>query len=254
MSEGLRILIVDDDRSMTQTLVDILTLKGHEAVEAVSGPEAIDKARARTFDLVLSDVKMPGMNGVELQRELRRVQPGLPVVLMTAYAVEELIQQGLAEGVIDAMEKPLDLQRLLDFLTRLAESRIITVVDDDPTFCQTLGDILERHGFRVVMITDPHTDVEQIVGEAQIILLDMKLDRTGGQDILQRIRAHSPDLPVLLVTGYRQEMSTAIQDALELGAYACLHKPLDVSELLRTLALVCLEELRKERIQERTTS
>jgi CheY-like chemotaxis protein len=229
---------------MTHTLADILALKGHETAEAASGPQAMEQARARTFDLVLSDIRMPGMNGVELHRELCRVQPGVPLVLMTAYASEELTRQGLEEGVIAAVDKPLNLQRLLDFLGRLAESRTITVVDDDPAFCQTLGDVLERRGFRVATITDPHADVEQIVDQAQIILLDMKLNRIGGEDVLRRIRARYPDLPVLLVTGYRQEMATAIQRALELGAYVCLYKPLDIPELLRTLAQVRLGELR----------
>jgi DNA-binding NtrC family response regulator len=244
MSDRLRILIVDDDRNISHTLADILALKGHETAQAASGPEAIEQAQARTFDLVLSDIRMPGMNGVELHRELRRIQPGLPVVLMTAYPVEELIHQGLKEGVIDAVDKPLDIQRLLDFLDRLAESRTLTVVDDDPAFCQTLGGILEQRGFRVVTITDPHTDVEQIVDEAQIILLDMRLENIGGEAVLRGIRARDPDLPVLLVTGYRQEMSGAIQRALDVGAFACLYKPLDIPELLRTLAQVRLGEMR----------
>jgi len=244
MSSRLRILIVDDDRNMTHTLADILALKGHETAEAASGPEAIEQARARTFDLVLSDIRMPGMNGVELHRELRRVQPGLPLVLMTAYAAKELIRQGLEEGVIDAVDKPLDIQRLLDFLDRLAESRTITVVDDDPAFCQTLSDMLERSGFRVATITDPYADVEQVVDEAQFILLDIKSDHIGGEDALRRIRARYPDLRGLLVTGYRQEMSTAMRSALELGAYPCLYKPLGIPELLLTLAQVRLEQLR----------
>jgi len=184
------------------------------------------------------------MNGVELHRELRRVQPGLPLVLMTAYAAKELIRQGLEEGVIDAVDKPLDIQRLLDFLDRLAESRTITVVDDDPAFCQTLSDMLERSGFRVATITDPYADVEQVVDEAQFILLDIKSDHIGGEDALRRIRARYPDLRGLLVTGYRQEMSTAMRSALELGAYPCLYKPLGIPELLLTLAQVRLEQLR----------
>jgi two-component system response regulator HydG len=244
MSDSLRILIVDDDQSMTHTLADILTLKGHHMVEAASGPQAIEEARAMTFDLVLSDIRMPGMDGVELHRELRRIQPGLPMVLMTAYSAEELIQQGLEEGVIGAVDKPLDIQMVLDFLASLAEPRTIAVVDDDPIFCQTLGDILERLGFCVVTICDSHFGVEQLGLEAQVILLDMKLNQIGGQDIVRRLKAHYPGLPVLLVTGYRDEMSTAIQSALELGAYACLHKPLDIPELLRTLAQMRLGELR----------
>lgn len=240
----LRILIVDDDQTMTHTLADILTFNGYDVVQASSGSQAIEEAKAEAFDLVLSDIKMPHMNGVDLYRELVRLQPGLPLVLMTAYAAQDLIQQGLDEGVVDALEKPLDLPLLLDFLAWFAESRTITVMDDDPGFCQTMNDILERHGFRVLTITDPHTDIEQLVDEAQIILLDVKLNHVDGAEVFRRIRARCPDLPVLLVTGYQQEMNDAIQRALELGAYTCLYKPLDIRELLEALARVRLVALR----------
>jgi len=244
MSDKLRILIVDDDRRMTHTLADILVLAGHEVAEATSGPEAIMKAHAMMFDCVLSDVKMPGMNGLDLFRALRNIQPGLPVVLMTAYAADNIIRQGLEEGVIAALEKPLDLQLLLEFCASLAKFRTITVVDNDPAFCQTLGDILELRGFRVVKVSENYTDVERIADDAQIILLDMKLDHINGQDVMQEIRAHYPDIPVVLITGYRQEMSAAIQLALDLNAYACLYKPLIIPELLQTIAEVRLGQLR----------
>jgi two-component system response regulator HydG len=244
MSHKLRILIVDDDRRMTHTLADILVLAGHEVVEATSGPDAILKANTMIFDCALSDIKMPGMNGLDLYRELRKIQPGLPVVLMTAYAADNIVRQGLEEGVITAMEKPLDIQLLLAFCASLAKSRTIAVVDNDPIFCQTLGDILELRGFRVVKVSEAFTDVERIAADTQIILLDMKLNHINGREVLEEIRAQYPDLPVLLITGYRQEMSAAIQCALDLNAYACLYKPLILPELLQTIAEVRLGQLR----------
>jgi DNA-binding NtrC family response regulator len=245
MSDKLRILIVDDDRRMAHTLADILILDGHVVTEVNSGSEAILKAHDLVFDCVLSDIKMPGMNGLELYRELRRIQPGLPIILMTAYAAESLIHQGLDEGVIAALEKPLDLQLLLAFFASMLKSRTIAVVDNDPAFCQTLGDILQARGFRVVKISEGYTDVVRMAAEAQIILLDMKLNHINGQDVLQDIRAQYPELPVLLITGYRQEMAAAIQRALDLNAYTCLYKPLAIPELLQAISDVRLNQLRK---------
>lgn len=71
MSQKLRILIVDDDRRMTHTLADILSLSGYEPVEVWSGPEALEKVRTQTFNCVLTDVRMSDMDGVELHRQLR---------------------------------------------------------------------------------------------------------------------------------------------------------------------------------------
>jgi CheY-like chemotaxis protein len=244
MSQKLRILIVDDDRRMTHTLADILSLSGYEPVEAWSGPEALEKVRTQTFNCVLTDVRMPGMDGVELHRQLRLVQPGLPVVLMTAYAADEIVRQGLDEGVVGVFDKPFDLNQLLNFFTSLAKNRIVAIVDDDPNFCKTLGDLLQPRGFSVVQITDPHTDVDLMASQAQVILLDMKLNQINGLEVLREFRLRYPALPVLLVTGYRQEMSAVIQAALDIGAYTCLYKPLEIPALLQTLAQLQLKRLR----------
>jgi len=244
MNQKLRILIVDDDQRMTRTLADILTLAGHEPTEAWSGPQALEKIRAQAFDCVLTDVRMPGMDGVEFHRQLRQSQPGLPLVLMTAYAADETIRRGLEEGVVGILDKPLDITHLLGFFTSLARNRVIAIVDDDPAFCLTLGDILRQRGFSVAQITDPHTDVELMAAESQVILLDMKLNHVGGLEILKNIRARYQSLPVLLVTGYRQEMAAAIQAALEINAYTCLYKPLKIPSLLETLSQIQLDRLR----------
>ncbi len=244
MNQKLRILIVDDDQHMTHTLADILSLAGHETVEASSGPEALEKAGVLPFDCILTDVRMPEMNGVELHRHLHQTQPGLPVVLMTAYATDELIHQGLDEGVAGVLDKPLDMKRLLRFFSALAENRSIVVVDDDARFCRTLSDILDRQGFRVAQITDPHMEVEQIISNAQIILLDMKLNHINGLDILKKIRALDPALPVLLVTGYQLEMATVIQGALEFQISACLYKPLEIPKLLNWLTTMQRDRIR----------
>jgi len=244
MNPKLRILIVDDDLRMTRTLADILALSGHEAVEAWSGPDALEKIRTQAFDCVLTDVRMPGMDGVEFHHQLRQFQPGLPVALMTAYASDEIIRQGLEEGVVGVFDKPLDMAQLLGFFASLARNRIIAIVDDDPAFCRTLGDILRQRGFEVKQITDPHADVELMASESQVILLDMKLNGRGGLDVLKEIRARYPSLPVLLVTGYRQEMAETIRAAQEIGAYACLYKPLEIPTLLEKLTQLQLARLR----------
>jgi len=244
MNNNLRILIVDDDSRMTRTLSDILFLSGHTAVEASSGPEALAKIRAQAFDCVVTDVRMPGMDGVEFHRQLRQSQPGLPVILMTAYAADEIIRQGLEEGVVGVLDKPLDLTLLLGFFASLARNRVIAIVDDDPTFCRTLGDILLQRGFIVAQITDPHADVDSMASQSQVILLDMKMNGTNGLEVLKGIRARYPALPVLLVTGYRQEMAAVIQAALEISAYTCLYKPLEIPALLQTLSQLQLKRLR----------
>lgn len=244
MNPKLRILIVDDDKRVTRTLSDILTLSGYETEEAWSGTDALEKIGAQAFDCILTDVRMPGMNGVEFHHQLRQSQPGLPVVLMTAYASDEIIRQGLENGVVGIFDKPLDITYLLGFFDSLARNHIIAIVDDDPVFCRTLSDILHQRGFNVAQITDPHAEVELMASGSQVILLDMKLNGRNGLEVLKEIRARYPSLPVLLVTGYKQEMESSIQAAQEIGAYTCLYKPLEIPSLLEKLTHLQLERLR----------
>ena len=245
MSQPLRILVVDDDRRMTRTLADILNVSGYEATEAFSGPDALDKVRSLEFDCVLSDIKMPEMDGVELHRRLREVQPGLPVLLMTAYAADDLIRRGLDEGVAGVFDKPLDINQLLGFFTSLSKNHTIVIVDDDKAFCKTLSDILFQRGFKVTQVTDPHVDVATIITDAQVILLDLKFNGISGLDVLRDIRKDNPNIPVLMVTGHRDEMMESIKSALEINAYACLYKPLEIPQLLEMLAQLQKVHLRE---------
>jgi len=245
LDQKLRILIVDDDQRMTRTLADIFSIAGHQPTEANSGPQALELARAQAFDCVLTDVRMPGMDGVELHHQLHEIQPGLPVVLMTAYASDEIIHKGLSEGVVGVFDKPLDISNMLGFFTSLARQRSIVIVDDDPDFCKTLADILRQRGFSVLQVSDPRVDMDLVTAEAQVVLLDVKLNGISGVDVLKQIRQHHPELPVLLVTAYRQEMATAIQAALAINAFTCLYKPLEIPALLHTLSDLQLKRLRK---------
>ena len=111
----LRILVVDDNPDMAETLADILELKGYTVHAAASGAEALEILQDQPVDILLTDVKMPGMNGLELYRETRKLYPRLITIFMTAYSADELIQQGMAEGVKTILDKPLDM----NFLVRL---------------------------------------------------------------------------------------------------------------------------------------
>jgi len=116
-------------------------------------------------------------------------------------------------------------------------------VDDDPQFCRTLGDILQARDFAVTQITDPHSVAEKVRVDGQVVLLDMKLNHIDGLEVLQAVRERYPHLPVILVTGYRAGMATAIEAALKLNVYACFYKPLQIEALLRVLTRIRHQEL-----------
>jgi len=113
------ILIVDDAAGMTETLCELLRLKGYRAAAARSGHEAISKAKTLRPRVVLLDIRMPGLNGVETLRRLKRIlHPSTVYVMMTAYAVEDLRREALAEGAIAVLDKPFEIDQVIRIIER----------------------------------------------------------------------------------------------------------------------------------------
>jgi DNA-binding NtrC family response regulator len=116
------ILIVDDDVGMVETLGDILSARDYDVVKADSGEAAIEHVRRATFDVVLMDIKMPGLNGVEALQVMRRITPALKVIMMTAFTRDELVDQAHRATAVAVVPKPLDLDRLLAVVDDVARS------------------------------------------------------------------------------------------------------------------------------------
>ncbi|MCD6361995.1 MAG: response regulator [Armatimonadetes bacterium] len=116
-------MVVDDDEQMAETLSDILEAKGYKVAVAGSGEQAIDRIAERRFDVILLDIRLPGMNGVETLRAIRRRCPESMVVMMTAYTLPDLIKKAEKEGALATLTKPLDMNKVLAFLREFQRSR-----------------------------------------------------------------------------------------------------------------------------------
>ncbi len=116
MSEKGRVLIVDDNENLCKTLSFILNRKGYATTTVHDGPDAIKQTEKTPFDLTLMDIRMPGMNGVEAFKKIKRLKPKAAVVMMTAYSVEELVQEALEEGAFGIIYKPLDIDKVISLI------------------------------------------------------------------------------------------------------------------------------------------
>jgi CheY-like chemotaxis protein len=237
MAEPLRVLIVDDDAGMAETFGDILEAKGYHVQIAADGPQALTCFQGQVSDVLFLDIKMPGMNGVEVLQRIKRLCPGTQAVMMTAYALPDLIAEAEREGALTVLTKPLPLDRVLHFLEELAPARPVLIVEDDAAFRDGLQDILEAHGHTVVYAADAPGAVEVVRRfRPDVVLLDLKLPRTDGYQVLREIRSLDPTTAVLLMTGYGKELQTLVEQSLQAGALLCLHKPFDPRDLLRYVA------------------
>ena len=119
------LLIVDDDAAMRQMLASLFREQGYPVQEAASAEEALEQARSHDFDLVLSDIKMPGKTGIEMVGELRRVRPSTPVVLMTAFGSIDSAVDAMRAGAFDYITKPFEPEAVLLAVERALEVRVL---------------------------------------------------------------------------------------------------------------------------------
>ena len=237
MSGKFKVLVVDDNKEFCQNIVDILELKGYEALAAYDGYKALELVKEDGFDLVLMDIRMPAMDGVATFKKLKEIAPDTPVIMVTAYAVEDLIREALKEGAFASLKKPLDFDELFDLIEQVINNgAMILIVDDDKNLCTNMQDVLEDKGYRVVVAHDGNMAIEQTQkNNFDIMLLDLKLPVLNGLETYLSIRDFRPNVVAIMITGYRQEMSELAQRALKESAYTCLEKPIDMDKLVELL-------------------
>ena len=116
------ILVVDDDRTGRETLAEAVDEMGYEVASAAGGPEALDILRQREIDIILTDLKMPGMDGLELLARAKEVRPDVFVILVTAFATVDTAVAAMKAGAYDYVMKPIDLRKIRALLERAGES------------------------------------------------------------------------------------------------------------------------------------
>ncbi|MFQ5812018.1 MAG: response regulator [Anaerolineae bacterium] len=234
------ILIVDDDVGMGETLSDIMEDMGYCIAVALDGYEAVEKVREAAFDVILMDIKMPGMNGVETFKEIKKIRPATAVVMMTAYALGDLIKEAQREGAYDVIHKPFDMEKMLGLIEGVGGEGSILVVDDDPNTCEAFKDILEDKGYQVSTALSGEAAIE-IVRENRydMIFIEMKLPAMDGLQTYLAIRKLNPQAVAVMMTSYYREASDLVVEALRKDAYTCLYKPFNVGKVIELVDEIC---------------
>lgn len=112
MNTQRKVLVVDDDPVVARSFDRVLTGKGYAVISARDGVEALQKLKDEKYDVVFTDIKMPGMNGIEVARRIKASQPWLPVVIVTGYGTEDNEAQARAAGVAGFLRKPLSPEEI----------------------------------------------------------------------------------------------------------------------------------------------
>jgi two-component system, NtrC family, response regulator AtoC len=180
-----RILIVDDDEVSCQLFAEVLEGDGHEVYQARSGEEALVRLREASYDLLLVDVRMPGITGLDVTRAMRQEQPALPIIVMTAFGSIETAVEAIHEGAYDYVSKPMNLDELKKIVSRVltAQSgRKIKHLDDLEQSKTVIGRSAAMVGvFKMVARAAPTKSTVLILGESG----------TGKEVIARSVHQHS---------------------------------------------------------------
>jgi DNA-binding NtrC family response regulator len=249
-SVPIRVLLVDDEEEFLASVTKPLGRRGFEITTAPDGSRALELIGTRKFDVVVLDVKMPGLSGDQVFREIKKLRPGLPVIMLTGHGTIQQAFQTSKEGVFEYLAKPCDVEALTEVLRRathdirsrgaddpaLSESERVRVmlVDDEEDLLESLSKALVRRG----MLVETAPDGEKALGKAEgnvfdVVVLDMKMPGMGGMATLLRFKENYPLTEVILLTGHPS--SPQAVEAMRRGAFDFLMKPVDIAELVRCI-------------------
>ena len=138
MKEKTKILVVDDEESHRIMLRAVLKDEGYEVAEAADGSEAVRAVEEEPFDLILLDIRMKTMDGIEALQEIRKISPLVPVLIMTAYASVKTAVEALKAGAFDYLTKPLDIEELKILIEKALE--LYHLREENLTLKERLGD------------------------------------------------------------------------------------------------------------------
>ncbi|NMO22260.1 hybrid histidine protein kinase/response regulator SinK [Pyxidicoccus fallax] len=241
-----RLLVVDDETIIRMVFRDLMG-KECEVIEAASGEEALDLLRQAPVDLIVTDKNLPGLSGLELAQQARRLYSNSRVILMTGYPSLVTTQQALELGVVDYLLKPFDDIRQVRGLLRTtlsseppvppvvapgAEVRRVDVLEDNPTTARLISEALDMLGLEARVL--PSTELMAMATPVGVVV-SWDFAPAYGRKALELAKALAQGAPFVVLAEHLT-METALE-SLRAGAAACLPKLLsDTTALSRELS------------------
>lgn len=236
------LLIVDDDDNMRCTLASILAEDGFDVRVAASGEEAVQLCLGQTFRLILMDVRMPGIDGVEACRRIRSNSNRSQIVIMSAQPESEMERLALRAGVLGFLRKPLDVESVLKLIAEVT-SRLIVYIGPIGSGArqlqQALSDARVRSTF-VGTVDEALALIEQIHYDALVLDLEGIDDPDGT---VAYIRDYHPTIPLLLASP-AGPLTQSLPSLDPGGASGVLEKPVSADGLLGVLDRIRRDQVR----------
>ena len=239
--EEYKVLVIEDDETARDKLSKAIRKEGYQVVTAMNGRDGVEQFRKEKPDIVVTDLKMPGMDGLEVMHTVRQESKNAQIIVVTAFGEADTAVTALREGALDYLKKPIDLDELTVALGR-AKERVssykkaesfptLLLADDEDKIRERLTRVLEKEGWNVIPVANGEEAVKTFREvKIDIALMDIKMPKKDGLQTLHEMRAMSDDFEAIILTGYGDE-SAAIQ-ALRDGAINFLKKPIDLDQMI----------------------
>ncbi len=194
-------LVIDDNREFAENVAEILREAGARVTLACEPRAAVELVRGTRFDALVTDMRMPGLTGAELVHEVRAIDPGVPIVLVSAYAQDTQLRAARHEGLLAVLSKPNEIPRLLELLEVARRDGAVVLVEDDTALSENLGDLLASRGLTVCSAGSV-PDVEELAVHPFVALVDLRVPGGTPGAALARVRERFPGTPRLVISAW----------------------------------------------------
>jgi len=196
-----RYLIVDDNLEFAENLAEIIRDAGAEVDLAGGGAEALALVLPGRYQAMLTDMRMPAMGGAELVHEVRRLDPGLAALVVTAHVADDALEAARREGLLAVLPKPVPIGALLELLGSARRDGLVAVVEDDHRLSDNLCEALRGRGFAAVTAASV-LETERL-GPVRpcCALVDLRVPGGPDGEAMRRLALKFPGLPMLIMTG-----------------------------------------------------
>jgi FixJ family two-component response regulator len=237
------ISIIDDDESVRRSTTLLIESFGYRAVPCESAETFLSSGHLNDTSCLIVDVRLPGMNGLQLQSQLAAAGCRIPVVFITAHDEKESRQRAIEAGAVAFLGKPFADEQLLQCIRsalhefnrelRVAKN-LISVIDDDESVRRTTKLLIESFGFRAAAFESAENFLSSgRLDDTSCLIVDVQLLGMNGLQLQSQLAAAGCRIPIIFITSYGNEESR--RQAMQAGAVAFLGKPFTDEKLLQTI-------------------
>lgn len=200
-----KILVVDDDSNLLELLVDTLTAIDYQAVAAPGGIEALDLLQHDSFDLIITDIRMPDVDGLQLLKRVRRHHPNTPVLFITGVESPEIIGRAMPDGFLAKPFRISQLEQLIESTLKDKEGefhpgmRRVLLVDRDVELHNMLTDTLSYSQYVPFSVEDAQRALIELEnGSFDAVIAGLDVHDPQLSDLVDRVKGLYPDLPLVV--------------------------------------------------------